>query len=68
MKSGKVYNSKAGFDELVGTVYADGRMTLEKSLAKDDYIGKINSPASLAHSGAALLLLVLPALEEEESD
>jgi hypothetical protein len=37
-------------------------------LAPDDHIGHLSTPTSLLHAGAALLLLVLPALEEQSTD
>ncbi|MEZ4660098.1 MAG: hypothetical protein R2911_21280 [Caldilineaceae bacterium] len=49
---------------LEGWVSADGRMHRHRALAPDVYIGQVESFLSFAHSAAAMLLLVLPALEE----
>jgi hypothetical protein len=45
-----------------------GRMHSHVSMGADDYIGKIDPFVSYAHAGAALLLLVLPTLEEKSSE
>ncbi len=36
-------------------------------MAPDEYIGAIDPSGSLVHAGAALLLLVLPALEDDSA-
>lgn len=62
--SGKVYATRLGPDEHVGQVAADGKMRRDQTLAADDYVGKVEPFLSYAHAAGALLLLVLPALEQ----
>ncbi len=64
LESGKVYLAKIGPDEYLGTVSKEGKMSLHKPFAVDEYIGVIKDMGSLAHGGAAMILLVLPAYEE----
>lgn len=64
LESGKVYLSKFGPDEYIGRVDADGSMHRHVPMGVDHYIGKIDQFLSHAHSAGALLLLVLPAIEE----
>jgi hypothetical protein len=68
LDSGKVYHARLGPDEYLGRVQADGRMYQHDLLSPDDYIGRLSPPLSPLHTGAAFLLLVLPALEDEASD
>ena len=63
--SGKVYVSRIGPDEYVGQVKPDGSLHRHVTLQADRYIGKVSRFVSYAHSAAAMLLLVLPALDEE---
>lgn len=63
--SGKVFVSRFGPDRHVGSVDAGGYIYHQNLLAPDDYIGQVNPFLSYAHSAAAMLLLVLPALETE---
>jgi hypothetical protein len=72
LESGKVYLTRFGPDEYIGRVDADGSLHRHVPMGVDHYIGKVDQFISLAHSAGAMLLLVLPALEEksqgEESD
>jgi hypothetical protein len=63
--SGKVYASRLGPDEYVGQVKPDGSLHRHATLQADGYIGKVSRFVSYAHSAAAMLLLVLPAIEED---
>jgi hypothetical protein len=65
LDDGRIYATKIGPDKYVGRVKEDGTIHLDKSLAPDDYVGKVNPFISYAHSGAAMLLLVVPALESQ---
>ena len=65
LSNGRVYATKAGPDKYVGRVNADGKIDLDKSLAPDDYVGKVKPFISFAHSAAAMLLLLLPAIESQ---
>ena len=64
--SGKVYASRLGPDEYVGQVKPDGSLHRHVSLQADRYIGKVSRFVSYAHSGAAMLLLVLPAIKADQ--
>jgi hypothetical protein len=66
LESGKVYLSKLGLDEYVGRVDREGRMHRHISMGADDYIGKVDQFVSFAHSAGAMLLVILPAMEESE--
>jgi len=57
--------TRLGPDTHVGQVHEDGRMRLHQALAVDDYVGRVEEYRSRAHSAGALLLLVLPALEQD---
>jgi len=61
--SGKVYLSQLGPDEYLGRVHRDGKLTLHIPLGADEYLGKVVDMTSLAHGGAAFLLLVQPVLD-----
>jgi hypothetical protein len=63
-ESGKIYLSRLGPDEYIGRVSADGKLRLHRALGPDDYIGRVKDMTSMVHAGAALLLLVLPTLDE----
>ena len=65
LDNGRVYVTKVGPDKYVGQMKEDGTMHLDKSLAPDDYVGKVNPFISYAHSAAAMLLLLMPALEAQ---
>jgi len=65
LDSGKIFRSKFGPDEYLGRVDEDGKLFRHKPLAPDEYLGKIVEMPGLAHGGAAFLLLVLPAVEEQ---
>jgi hypothetical protein len=61
-----VWTHKAlGPDEYLGRVHDDGKLYHHKQLAPDDYLGKVDEMISNDYGGAAFLLLVLPAVEEE---
>lgn len=67
LKNGKVYVRRFGPDEYVGKVDKHGHMHRHVPMAPDKYIGKIDRFVSYAHTAAAMLLLVLPALEVIEA-
>ena len=67
-QDGRVYLRRLGPDDYVGTVEENGRMHRHIPVAPDTYIGVIDPAPSLVHAGAALLLLVLPALETHQGD
>jgi len=64
LENGKVYRSRFGPDEYVGRVEHNGDINLDRSLWPDDTVARVEPFISFAHSGAAMLLLVLPALEK----
>ena len=67
LKNGKVWRDVAGGpDEYLGRVHEDGRMDYGIAGRADEYIGRIAGAASLAHAGAAFLLLVWPAYAEQQ--
>lgn len=68
LDSGKVYRSKLGPDEYLGRVDADGKFYRHEPLALDEYLGRLVDMPTLAHGGAALMLLALPAWEELEAE
>ena len=68
LKNGKVYHTRFGPDEYVGNVGVDGRMHRHVRMGQDDYVGKADPFISLTHSGAGLLALVLPALENKNQE
>jgi len=47
-------------------VEADGSMHRHVPVGVDEYIGKVDQFLSYAHSAGAMLLLVLPAIEDEK--
>jgi hypothetical protein len=67
LDDGKVWRDvTAGPDEYLGRVHEEGRMDYHLAGRPDDYFGRIAGGASLAQAGAAFLLLVWPALVEQE--
>ena len=66
LENGKVYLSRVGLDEYVGRVDNDGHMHRHVPMGADDYIGNVDKFVSYAHSAGAMLLLILPALEEND--
>jgi hypothetical protein len=58
----------AGADEYLGRVHENGRMDRHLPGQLDEYVGRIASEASLAHAGAAFLLLVRPAFAEQQQE
>ena len=68
LKTGRVYLQQFGPDDYVGTVDEKGQLHRHVQLAPDEYIGVVDPFLSYAHSAAAMLLLVLPALDTETED
>jgi hypothetical protein len=68
LDNGKVYHPKVGPDEYLGGVDAEGRCHRHIPMASDEYLGKVVEMETYAHGGAAFLLLVLPAWEEQEAE
>ena len=68
LETGRVYLRRFGPDDYVGTVDEKGRLHRHVSMAPDEYIGVVDPFLSRAHSAAAMLLLVLPALETKQED
>ncbi len=64
--SGKVYASRIGPDEYMGQVKPDGSMHRHVALQADRHVGKVSRFVSYAHSAGAMLLLVLPALDDKD--
>src|SRR5262245_48995286 len=63
LESGKLLRHKPiAADEYLGRVDADGKFFRHKALAPDEYIGRIENMENYAVGGAALMLLILPAL------
>lgn len=66
LDNGKVYRHvPAGRDDYLGHIELDGKMYQHEFLGPDDYMGNIKERISFAHAGAAFMLLVLPAFEEQ---
>ncbi len=64
LESGKLLRHKPlAADEYLGRVDSDGKFFRHKPLAADDYVGRIENMENYAVGGAALMLLVLPAIE-----
>ena len=62
--SGKLFRHVPhGADEYLGEVKEDGKMRLHKTAFPDKYVGNMSEYISHAHTGAAFLLLVLPAIQ-----
>jgi len=68
LQDGKIYLAVLGPDEYQGRIETDGRIFYHRPLAHDPYIGKVVEMGSIAHGGAAFLLLVLPKLQEEAEE
>ena len=68
LENGKVYVSRVGPDDYIGRVKEDGSIRLDRFMGADDYIGRVAPFLSYAHSAAAMLLLVLPAIEAQTGD
>lgn len=65
LHDGKVWRHvAAGEDEYLGRAHENGRMDYHVAGHADESIGRVANHASLAHAGAALLLLVWPAFVE----
>jgi hypothetical protein len=66
LASGKVFRHKPlAADEYLGRVDPDGKCFRHKPLAPDEYVGRVENMENYATGGAALMLLVLAALEEK---
>jgi len=66
LDNGKVYRHvPAGRDDYLGHVEPDGKMYQHEFLGPDDYMGNIKDHVSFVYAGAAFMLLVLPAYEEQ---
>ncbi len=63
MKNGKVYSSRLGLDKHLGNVNGKGHMLRLVHMGIDTYVGMADPFVSYAHTGGAMLLLVIPALE-----
>ena len=68
LENGRVYAARVGLDKHIGRVQEDGKLYLDRSLAPDKYVGRVDPFLSYAHAGAAMLLLVAPALEAQDAD
>jgi hypothetical protein len=68
LQTGRVYLRRLGPDDYVGTVDERGRLHQHVPVAPDEYIGVVDPAPSLAHAAAAMLLLVLPALETQKEE
>jgi hypothetical protein len=68
LDSGKVYRAKLGPDEYLGNVDEEGRFHRHIPMARDEYLGKVVNMETYAHGGAAFLLLMWPAWEEQEAE
>jgi hypothetical protein len=66
-EDGKVYQAELGPDEYWGKVEADGKLYHHKSLARDDYMGRVEGMEQVYLGGAAFLLLVLPAWQAAQA-
>lgn len=67
MDSGKIYLARFGPDEHLGQVHGNGKLYSHKWLASDEYLGHVEEMTSIAHGGAAFLLLIRPAMNEIKS-
>ena len=68
LSSGKVYRHKPlAADEYLGQVDSNGNFYQQKAFAPDKRVGSITPMPSVALAGAAFMLLVLPAVAEEEA-
>ena len=68
LDNGNVYRARLGPDEYLGRVDSDGKLYRHKPLAADEYLGQLDNFVSYAHGGAAWLLLMLPAWEEQQAE
>jgi hypothetical protein len=66
LRTGRVYLTRLGPDAHAGQVGEDGRMYVSRSLAPDTYVGNVDHFRSHAHTAAALVLLVFPALKPDD--
>ena len=66
LDDGEVYRHRIGLDRYVAEIKPNGRIYRHKPGAPDDYLGKIKDMHSLAESGAAFFLLLLPLIEGVE--
>jgi hypothetical protein len=68
LDDGKVFGHRVGPDRYMAEVKANGRVYRHKPGAPDDYLGRVKNMHSLAEGGAAFFLLLMPAIEGEESE
>lgn len=69
LDSGKVYRHRLLLpDEHLGTVQPDGRLLRSVAHGPDEVVAQVADMPGLAYGGAALLLLVLPALDTHGTD
>ncbi len=62
LETGKVFHHRPNaLDEYLGEVHKNGKMYRHVPNWPDKYIGHMQDFVSIAHAGAAFLLLVLPA-------
>jgi hypothetical protein len=67
LENGKVWRGvTAGPDDYLGRVHDDGHMDYHLAGRADEYIGRMTGQPSLALAGAAFLLLVWPAFEQQK--
>jgi hypothetical protein len=65
LEDGKVYLGKLGPDEYLGRVHEDGKLSPPQKHCRDKVHREgCTDMASIAHGGAAFLLLVIPHFEE----
>lgn len=67
LDTGKCFRAVFGPDEYVGHVDGEGRLFRHIPVAVDAYLGRIEPMPGFAHAGAALLLLILPKWEAEQT-
>jgi hypothetical protein len=66
LDTGRIFHSHLAPDEWVGKVDQDGKCYLQQPPARDEYLGKVTEMLSLAHGGAAFLLLIYPRFVEDQ--
>lgn len=66
LESGKVFLDQAGPDEYLGKVTMEGKLYRHVALAPDEYLGRVDEMLSVAHGGAAFLLLIVPAYDQAQ--
>jgi hypothetical protein len=67
LESGKVYRHRRLLpDQHLGTVHPDGRLLRTVAGGPDEAVAHVEDMPGLAYGGGAMLLLVLPALDEAQ--